>query len=87
MKWLFKVTIKLFFALLIIYGGLYGVFVLKSPLPYKWMDTNGDGIVLLGEAFRAIDVGTREVEISGKICTEYFWFKDGTPIEAECPNS
>lgn len=67
-----------------IYTALYIFFVSISPLPYNKMDIDNDGWIELSDVFSAIDVGTRETEIDGVKCLEYYYLKDGLPEYIEC---
>ena len=60
-----------------VYLGCYLLFVFISPLPYKAMDFDKNGMVELSETFTAIDIGKRNIIINDKTCREYFFFKDG----------
>lgn len=53
---------------------------------YSWreMDWDGGGSTSLAEFFESIDIQTRQVERSGKICTEYFRLKDGIGVKTVC---
>ena len=53
---------------------------------YLWedMDWNQNGNTSLAEFFQASDVGTREIQKDGKVCKEYYSYKDGTPIKIVC---
>ena len=60
------------------------IFILSfSPLPISVIDRDQSGIVSIGEAFDAIDIGKRQSK-SSPSCTEYFWLKDGLPAYERC---
>jgi murein L,D-transpeptidase YafK len=75
---------KIILLFILIYLLCYVVFVNLSVLRYNEMDFNKNGFVELSEAFQAIDIGTREVKTDDKICTEYFFLKDGIKIFDRC---
>ena len=52
---------------------------------WRESDWNRDGRTTLGEWFHGMDVGAREVAVSGQTCTEYFSLKDGLPLRVDCP--
>lgn len=48
------------------------------------MDWDEDGLTSISEFFHSSDVGKREIEVDGKVCMEYFSYKDGLPIKQVC---
>ena len=64
---------------------IYGILIALSPLPNKVIDSNNSGLISFGEAFDAVDVGTR-VNPDNSRCTEYYWFKDGLTAYEKCIN-
>jgi hypothetical protein len=59
----------------------YALVLSTSPLPLGVMDRNHSGIVSLGEAIDATDIGHRK---SKPNCIEYLWLKDGLPAYEHC---
>ncbi|GAB1622103.1 hypothetical protein AAOGI_21530 [Agarivorans albus] len=53
---------------------------------FTWdeMDINKDGFVSPIEAGYFSDSGTREVEINGKKCIEFFAYKDARSLKVTC---
>jgi hypothetical protein len=53
---------------------------------YNWedMDWQNKGYTSIGDFFAASDIGRREIEIEGKLCFEYYDYKDGLPIKTVC---
>lgn len=46
-----------------------------------------DGNTSISDFFSASDIGKREVLHSGKMCIEYYAYKDGLPVKTVCPKS
>lgn len=61
----------------------YAVLLYSSPLPIRIMDRDSSGLVSLGEAIDAYDVGRRPSE-GNPGCTEVYWLKDGLPAVLDC---
>jgi hypothetical protein len=51
------------------------------------MDWNANGKTSLFEYMQSSDIGKREVSLEGKICIEYYSYKDGLPIKTVCNNA
>lgn len=64
----------------------YVLILTSSPLPFRVIDRDQSGIVSIGEALDAIDIGKRQNKTSPG-CTEYFWLKDGLPAYEQCSGS
>ena len=62
----------------------YALILIASPLPLGVIDRNHSGVVSLGEALDAIDIGQRK---TAPDCIEYFWLKDGQPAYENCSSS
>ena len=72
--------------LILIYLGLYGFFLYRSPLPFTELDFNQDGIPSIGELEYTSNYGIREFVSNGNKCIEYYSLKDGLPIKTVCEN-
>jgi hypothetical protein len=62
----------------------YALILTASPLPFGVIDRDHSGVVSLGEALDAIDIGQRKTKPD---CIEYFWLKDGQPAHEHCFSS
>lgn len=72
------------FAVVSILALAYGAVLLTHDYSWAEMDWNQDGHTSIREFFMAIDVGKREISITGKRCIEYYAYKDGLPVKALC---
>lgn len=60
--------------------------LIVSPLPLIHIDSDRSGLVSIGEAFNAINIGKRNMK-GRPGCIEYFWLKDGLTAYISCPNT
>ena len=53
---------------------------------YSWqeMDWHQRGSTSIGDFFAASEIGKREITQDGKLCMEYFLYKDGLPVKVVC---
>ena len=65
----------------------YGALILQSPLPFEVIDRDSSGLISVSEAIDSLDVGHRIVEVNGVSCVEYYWLKDGLPVNTNCKQS
>ena len=65
---------------------IYATVLTVSPLPLVYIDRNRSGLVSIGEALNAINIGKREIK-GRPGCVEYFWLKDGLTAYISCPNT
>jgi hypothetical protein len=59
----------------------------SSPLSFAEADLDHDGYVSYAEADYVSDLGTRQVSLQGRQCTEFFTQKDGLPLKVVCPGA
>ena len=71
---------------LVMLSSLWVWFYLLHGYSLKEMDWNQDGITTPGEILSSMDVGVRYVCKEGKVCTDYFAYKDGQTIRMDCRN-
>jgi len=71
---------------LVMLASLWVWFYLLHGYSLKEMDWNQDGITTPGEILSSMDVGVRYVCKEGKVCTDYFAYKDGQTIRMDCRN-
>jgi len=64
----------------------YALVLIVSPLPLPYIDRDRSGLVSIGEALNAIDIGKRKIK-GRPGCVEYFWLKDGLTAYISCPNT
>lgn len=67
-------------------GLLWSKHYLLHGYSLKEMDWNQDGITTPGEILSSMDIGVRYVRKEGKVCTDYFAYKDGQTIRMDCRN-
>ena len=77
---LVAVTIFLF-----LYLSLVGVAAWKQGYSWGEMDWNQKGYTSIFDLFSASDIGKRDLLINGKVCVEYYAYKDGLPVKISCP--
>ncbi len=70
--------------LFIAYWAIFGWSMYASPLTYREMDFDHDGLVSYSEADYASSFGMRMYVEHGRHCTEYFAYKDGLPLKTVC---
>jgi hypothetical protein len=58
---------------------------LMHGYPLRDMDWNHDGTTTVTELVEASDVGRREVQVGGRVCWDYFAYKDGLSRRLVCP--
>lgn len=67
---------------------LWGVWIMVLALSQGYsreeMDWNNDGKTTLVEIWDRADIRKRTIEKDGKVCDEYFRFKDGNPLKVVC---
>jgi hypothetical protein len=61
----------------------YAGLIALSPLPFNVMDRDNSGLISLGEALDAHDIGQRPIA-KDPGCVEYFWLKDGSVAYVAC---
>jgi hypothetical protein len=54
---------------------------------YSWqeMDWQQRGATSIADFLKASDIGKRDIETAGKICVEYYSYKDGLAVKTVCP--
>ena len=67
-------------------GSLWLMHYLSYVCSLKEIDWNQGGITTSGEILSSIDIGVRYVCKEGKVCTDYFAYKDGQTIRIDCRN-
>ena len=66
------------------YSGVLFYLISKSPLTYKEIDLNNNGIVSGSEAEYASNYGGRRIYKNGKECIEFYAQKDGLTLKVVC---
>jgi hypothetical protein len=82
-----KIALTIICAPLLLISVYYG-FKLVNGLNqgYQWsdMDWDSNGSTSIFDLLLAGDIGSRELNIDGKSCREYFFYKDARPIKTVC---
>lgn len=54
---------------------------------YSWseMDWNQKGYTSVVDFLVAGDIGKREIQVNGELCTEFYAYKDGLSVKTICP--
>jgi hypothetical protein len=56
----------------------------KQGYSWKEMDWQQRGTTSIADFLAASDIGKREIEVGGKMCVEYYSYKDGLPVKTLC---
>ena len=73
-------------ALLAVCSLAYVIVLSTSPLPLICIDRDRSGLVSIGEAFDALNIGKRDIKDCPN-CVEYYWLKDGVTAYISSPNN
>ena len=60
---------------------------LQGNFSWSEMDWDEKGYTSMEDLWRASDIGKRELLYEGKLCVEYYSYKDGLPIKLKCSQS
>ena len=63
---------------------VYLYLLTKSPLSFKEMDFNDNGIVTFSELMYASSYGVRVIQKDERFCEEYYSLNDGKILRADC---
>ena len=77
-------------ALLVIFFlwlGAIGFWSIAKGYSLEEMDWDQNGSTSIQEIFMSSDIGKRNIKQSGKMCIEYFSFKDGMSVKIVCPET
>lgn len=58
--------------------------VFRTDYEIDEMDWDNDGSVTFTEFISSTQVGVKNTHANGKLCKEYFSYKDGLPIKNSC---
>ncbi|MDM8518006.1 hypothetical protein QUF76_17550 [Desulfobacterales bacterium HSG16] len=84
MKSVRNIVIGLILFPFLIYFVLYIIALTNGDFTLDEMDIDNDGFVSPTEAGYFDDSGTRDIEVDGKKCVDYFAFKDGLSLKVTC---
>lgn len=70
--------------LLLIYFSARGIASWKQGYSWSEMDWDQKGSTSLIDFFNASDIGKREMTINGRLCFEYYAYKDGLNVKTQC---
>lgn len=70
--------------MLITMASVWGYAILDSGHKISDMDWDSDGDVEFSEILYATEVGKRTYKVDGKECTEFFLWKDASPVRLVC---
>lgn len=70
--------------LILLYLGVVSFYILNSPLSYNEIDLDNNGLVDVNEAIYGGEIDERNITNDGKLCIEYFHFKDGLSAKVVC---
>lgn len=62
-----------------------GYVIWQKQFTWEEMDWDNNGDTSLNEFFQASDISVRKIEKNGKICKEFYAYKDGLPVKVICP--
>jgi hypothetical protein len=73
--------------LLLMYLAALSVASLRKGYSWSEMDWEQKGSTSLIDFLAASDIGKREILKDGRMCVEYYAYKDGLPIKTVCPKT
>jgi hypothetical protein len=73
-------------ALPVTYLGFRALARWRQGYPWQEMDWHQRGSTSIGDFLAASDIGKRSITAQdGRLCTEYYSYKDGLPVKMVCP--
>jgi hypothetical protein len=67
--------------------GVFGFGAFRQGYAWSEMDWNKDGRTTIAEFLHSDDIGKRQIQVNGVMCSEFYELKDGMPIRTICPQA
>jgi hypothetical protein len=85
-----KSAIQLCVLVIVVCCGYFGARLLGGLFQgYRWadMDWGRKGYTTFADVMTANDIGVHTIDVNGKTCREFFYYKDARPIKTICDSN